>query len=95
MGVNDYIVARFRLNCKEKAEPKQVTYKTLKQSNHSFHVIYHRLKKISLNLWNYSRMTMRALWNEGTVSFSLFRHINKHSGINFVKTKQTVLVGMT
>lgn len=45
MGVNDYIVARFGLNCKEKAEPKQVTYKTLKQSNHSFHVIYHGLKK--------------------------------------------------
>lgn len=30
MGVNDYIVARFRLNCKQKAESKQVTSKTLK-----------------------------------------------------------------
>jgi len=29
MGANDYIVARFRLNCKENAEPQQVNSKTL------------------------------------------------------------------
>lgn len=38
---------------------------------------------------------MRTLWNEGTINFSLFRHINKLSGINFVKSNQTVLVEMT
>lgn len=38
---------------------------------------------------------MRALQNEGTITLSLFRHTNKHSAINFVKSSQTVLEEMT